>query len=505
MFSSLLALIDRVMAPVGGTSPLQRIFVKAAIGDPLAKEETALWRKATGRVGLSGWFRSYKEKASNEMWLLCGRRAFKTTFGASLVIYEALRRNVPSGQQWTIPIVAPGLRQGQRVALDMVRRIVMSIPEIAPMLVGDTTDSLTFSTGVTVITLPPRVSLIQGWTSPAIWCDEASGFTQEDASASDLSAVLDALRPSISTIPGAKVLVTSLPGPKAGTIWSKWESRFDEGALVFRAASADMNPSLLESEEFQKAQKKPESFTLFYSGELVNARAGLLPVALIDAAIMPGKAELPPAECVGAAAVGCDFATSGDDCAAAIAVKVRIRDTENEQIIVAWVRKWSVKGGELHPVYTYLAEIAAACSLYGVWNGVGDKENLAAATQFFGGKYISYSHLVTNGAASEPVFDYLRTQLREGRLLLPDDPALRAQLKALEERRDGGRSYEVAARKGHDDLAVAVAAAVFKAGQLPAYHAPICQYLPLYDDDDGPASDFGHRAPPGSGGWRRLN
>jgi hypothetical protein len=488
MFPSLLTLIDQVMAPVGGTSPLQRVFVKAVIGASLSKEEISIWRRATGRVGLSGWFRSYKQKSSNEVWLLSGRRSFKTTFGACQVIYEAGRRNVPPGQQWTIPIVAPGLRQGQRVALDMVRRIVASIPEIAPMLVADSVDSLTFSTGCTVITLPPRISLVQGWTCPMIWADEASGFSQEDSSESSLDDVLAALRPSVSTISGGKILVTSLPGPKSGTLWEKWESRFHEDALVFRASSAEMNPSLLASEEFQKAQKKPEYFKLYYSGEFVDARAGLLPAALIDAAIMQGKAELPPAECDRAAAVGCDFAIGGgagaDDCAAAIAVKVRVKDTDAEQIIVPWCRRWSVKGAELHPVYSYLAEIAAACELYGVQVGVGDKESLAAATQFFCGKGIVYQHLVTNGAASEPIFDYLRTQLREGRLLLPDDLVLRSQLRALEERRDGGRSYEVASRKGHDDLAVAVAAAVFRAGQLPAYREPMTQFLDIVEHDN---------------------
>jgi hypothetical protein len=494
VFSSLLELAERVMAPDGGLSPLQRVLVKSVSGDPLTKEEIVLWRKATGRVGLSGWFRSYKQKAANELWFLAGRRAFKTTFGAILTIWEATRRVVPEGQQWTIPIVAPGLRQANKIPLDMIRRKVNAIPEIAPLLVGDTTDSLMFSTGIEVITLPPRVALVQGWTSPMIWCDEASNFMQEDESASDLSAVLDALRPSISTIPGAKVLVTSLPGPKAGTLWEKWESRFDEGAMVFRAASADCNPLLLESEEFQKARNKIESFKLFYSGEFVEARAGLLPAGLVDAAIMSGRAELPAAECVGAAAVGCDFATGGDaenskapdDCAAAIAIKVFVKDTEAERIIVAWCRRWSVKGGELHPVYTYFAEIAVACETYGVSVGVGDKESLAAATQFFSGKGVVYQHLVTNGAASEPVFDYLRTQLREGRLLLPDDSVLRSQLKALEERRDGGRSYEVAARKGRDDLAVAVAAAVFKAGSLPIPREPMTEYLEVYTSDSDP-------------------
>ena len=87
-----------------------------------------------------------------------------------------------------------------------------------------------------------------------------------------------------------------------------------------------------------------------------------------------------------------------------------------------------------------------------------------------------------------------------------DDPVLRAQLKSLEERRDGGRAYEVAARKGHDDLAVAVAAAVFRAGQLPVYREPMTEYLTLYDQDDGPASGgLGRPYRPGTGGWRKLD
>jgi hypothetical protein len=109
---------------------------------------------------------------------------------------------------------------------------------------------------------------------------------------------------------------------------------------------------------------------------------------------------------------------------------------------------------------------------------------LPTAAQYFTERGIVYSRLVTNGAASEPVFDFLREAVRAGRLHLPDNEKLRAQLKVLQERRVNG--YEVAAVRGHDDLAVAVAAAVFKAGQLPAYCEPWCEYMEVYDADSDP-------------------
>jgi hypothetical protein len=482
MFSSLLELSERVMAPVGGLSPMQRTFIKAATGLALTKDEIKLWRLATGRTGLSSvWRRNYTPRDWSEIWLLCGRRSFKTTFGAILTIWEATRRTPPEGQSWKIPILSPGLRQGQKGSLDVVRSTVKAIPELAELLVADSEEALTFSTGIEVLTLPPKIKLVQGWTCPLIWCDEASNFSQEDTSESNLADVLDAIRPSIATVPGARIYVSSLPGPDTGTIFEQWENRFSGDALIFKADSVAMNPSLENSEEYQKAKKRKAYFDLYYSGSFVKARSGLLPGELIDAAIRP----IPPLEPYKyVAALGCDFATGGDskserpkapdDCAAVIAAKTLIDGVE--KIAIVWARAWSVKAGQIHPVLSYMEEIAQACARFGVREGVGDQKSLAAAVQFFGQRGITYSHLVTNGAASEPVFDFLRTELNEGLLILPNDPPiLKSQLRSLEERRDGGRSYEVAATgTKKDDLATACAAATFKVASLRIPREPIC-------------------------------
>lgn len=460
MFSNILELADALTAPEGGLSFNQRTALKAYAGMPLDREETAIWRRATGRTGLSAWIRSYKAVRASEWWLLAGRRSGKTTIGSICTIWESTRRQAPANQAWQIPIICPGLRQGQKISLDYIRRKVLALPELAQFLVGETQDSLTFSTGITVRTLPPDPRLCQGFTAPFIWLDEASGFRDESAF-SNLEDVLDAVRPSIATIADGRVLVTSLPGPKTGLLYETWNSRFNlPGALVWRSSSIDMNPSLAGSTEIEKARKRVEHWKMFYSGEFIDARSALLPADLVDAAIAPNRPEFSPAEVRGNAAGGCDFAASGDDCAAAIAIRM-----PDDKIVVPWVRCWSVKSGELHPVYSYFGEIAEAFKAFEVRKAVGDQQSLAAATQFFTERGVGYERLVTNGQASEPVFDFLREQLGAGRVALPDNDVLRNQLKRLEERRD--KNYEVAASKGKDDLAVAVAAAIYRAGQLP--------------------------------------
>ncbi len=85
-----------------------------------------------------------------------------------------------------------------------------------------------------------------------------------------------------------------------------------------------MNPALRDSEELAKAKKRPEFYRLQFSGEFVEARSALLPPDIVDAAILTGKQELLPAEVKDArAALGCDFATSGDDCSASICATFR--------------------------------------------------------------------------------------------------------------------------------------------------------------------------------------
>lgn len=469
MFSTSLALAEALTAAEGGLSLYERVLYKVIDEAPLDKNERAVWRRATGRTGMSGWRIKYEPNPVSEIWMLGGRRGHKTTFGSHMVMFEGLRRAVPESQSWTIPIITPGLRQSQRISLDYIRRKMRASRELSELLVEETQDSLTFATGVVVRTLPPDPRLCQGFTSPLIWLDELSGFRDESAF-SNAEDVMSAVRPSCATIRDSRIIVTSLPGPKCGLIYDTWQDRFNQqGALIFKASSIELNPSLTESTELEKARKRPEHYQLYYSGEFVDSRQALIPAELIEKAVIVGRAELPPREFDGmAAAGGCDFAASSDDCAAAICVR-----TKEDRLVVPWVRNWTVKSGSLHPVNSYLEEIASAFKSYSVRNAVGDQQSLASATQYLRERQIEYVRQVTNGAASEPVFDYLREQLRAGRLSLPDNDILQMQLKRLEERRDNG--YEVAAFKGKDDLAVAVAAAVFRAGQLPFGSAPsIC-------------------------------
>jgi hypothetical protein len=342
------------------------------------------------------------------------------------------------------------------------------------LVTSDAADAITFTTGITIRTIPSWPAFLQGYTCPAIWIDEGSNF-KNDSSTANYQDCVDALTPSLATVENSYLLTSTLPGPKSGPIYSQWKNRFDDGVLFFRGSSEQWNPTLTDSEELAKARKnRPEYYKLYFSGEFVEARSALLPAEFVDAAMALGKSAFSPREVKGNAAGGCDFASSSDDCAAAIAVR-----TEDDRLVVPWLRVWSVQDGELHRVYDYLKEIESAYEAYGVQNAVGDQQSLPIAAQFMNERGVRYERLVTNGAASEPVFDFLREQLRAGRVTLPDSDILRSQLKRLEERRDG--NYEVAASRGKDDCAVAVAAAIYRAGQLPRSREPQCEVLWVAD------------------------
>ncbi len=483
MNDSLLAFVERAIGSKIVLSTPQRAWVKACVGDPLDRAEAAAWRRGTGRVGLQHWIRGYKPRWYSERWLVGGRRSLKSSMGAATTLYECLRR-APSPETLSGLILSPGLRQSNRIGLEMVRQFLTTIPELDGQLISETTDSLTLANGVVIRTLPGDPRLVAGFNACVIWCDEAAGFKDESA-VSNFSDVLDAARPCAATVEDSVILVTTLPGVKAGAIYETWQQRLERDALIWKTSSIEFNPSLSESEEYRKAVKRVEYWKLFYSGEFCDALSALIPVNFITDALMKSRTEVPPEEVASCwCALGCDFAQSSDDCAAAIVARTEVNG--KDKLVVVWCRKWSVKSGELHQVYSYFEEILAACQRYGCVAGVGDQQSLAAATQYFaqcGG--IKYDRLVTQGNASEPVFDFLREQLRAGRLLLLDNPDLIAQLKALEIHRDVG-SYEVSARRGKDDLATAVAAAVWKAGTLPSVVASKPMFEALDIDEPSP-------------------
>lgn len=480
MFDSLMSLAEAVTSPEGGLSLFQRVCLKAFSGMPLDRAEIPVWRKATGRTGLSLWHRTYRPSPMSELWLYGGRRSGKTTLGSILTIWSGLQREVPAGQAWTIPVINPGLRQSIRVSLDYIRRKANTIPELQGMITDETNESLTFSTGVVVRVFPPDPRVIQGFTAPLIWLDECSGFRNEQAY-SNLQDVLDAVRPSIATIEDSKVLLTTLPGPKAGMLYEKWGSRFDDpSVLVWKASSLEMNPTLANSEEVEKARKRPEHYDLFYSGNFVDSSKALIPGNVVDRAFarFKGREEIradDPLLKGSVGALGCDFAASRDDSAACLCFR-----TPDDKLIIPWLRNWTAKPGQLHEVYSYLSEIGSACNAYRIDHGAGDQQSLAAAYQFLKGKGVAYERVISNGQGSEPMFDYLREQMRSGRLHIVDSPLVRQQLKALEERRGVG-SYEVGAGHGKDDAATALACAVWRCGQFPAPREPIAEAVWAHD------------------------
>lgn len=467
---NILELAEHLWGADGGLSLAQETLLRVAYGLPLSREQLAIWKEATGQADRAlGFFRrpKYKPTEYRELSILSGRRSGKTgRCAVTVAIWEALFRphKIPSGETFTVLCIAPGVRQANKQLFSLLKKKVLGSDVLREKLAGEpTSDELSFSNGVQVLVVPNNPRLLEGFTVCAAILDEVQNFKTGEFEA-NLPDVLDAVRPSLITVPGSKLVKIGRPGHKAGPMFKEWQERFENSRLLaWRLPSAVMNPSI-ERAELEAAKKRPEYFQAMYSGEFVEARNALLPPDLVDDAVLPGTTVIPPgspALKVGRAFGAVDFATSTDDCAAAICAHTEI-DGEDAYIITD-VKLWQVKSGQLHAITDYLAEIGLWFSCYGVRKSAGDQSYLSVAESELKKHGVVHERMVTQGAGSEEMFDLLREVLRAKKLFIPDHPVLVSQLKALEERRE--RGYEVTGKGSKDDLATAVAAAVFKASQ----------------------------------------
>jgi hypothetical protein len=88
---------------------------------------------------------------------------------------------------------------------------------------------------------------VRGYTTVALLLDELAFWPTESDAADPDEEVIAAVRPSMATVPGAMMLVASSPYARKGALWRAYREHWgkDSSALVWRAATRAMNPTVL--------------------------------------------------------------------------------------------------------------------------------------------------------------------------------------------------------------------------------------------------------------------
>src|SRR5262249_48958075 len=160
-------------------------------------------------------------KAFNEAWLVCGRRAGKSSILALTAVFLACfkdyKPHLAPGEVATIRVMAADRAQA-RTGFRYVGALLREKPLLQKLITRETADTFELSNRVAIEIGTASFRSTRGYTFAAVLADEIA-FWYDENSANPDEEVLVALRPGLITIPGAMLLCASSPYARKGALW----------------------------------------------------------------------------------------------------------------------------------------------------------------------------------------------------------------------------------------------------------------------------------------------
>lgn len=275
----------------GDTWGMWRLYLKLIFGLPISEAEYEAFRHHTGRTVLP-------TEPFKEIVTICGRRGGKSRVLALIATYLAAFKDyapfLAPGEVATIAVIAADRKQARSI-FRFILGLVQHTDLLRPLVESETADSLTLTNGVVIEIHSASFRVTRGYSLAAALCDEVA-FWRSEESANPDSDILAALRPGLSNIPGAKLLVASSPYAKRGALYQAWKDnwgRNDARVLVWKGSTAEMNPQIDPALIAQAYEDDPANAAAEYGAEFRGDIAAFVTREVVDACTALGRYELP--------------------------------------------------------------------------------------------------------------------------------------------------------------------------------------------------------------------
>ena len=335
-----------------------------------------------------------------------------------------------------------------------VVRQVAAHPLLRTSVVEDLKTRLELSNGSAVEAVSTSEAAIRGRSTDLLICDESAFIPAE--------LIESAAIPTTMARPDARIVLASTPWGTSGTFFDWYQAGLsgeDPDTRSFRWRLADcpwIVPSVIES---LRRRLSPLRYRAEVDGEFAGAADAFLSLDDIDAAI---AAFLMSRDGRGAPAIlGADWGGDADLQAVAIAGVLDDGGANGRPVIVVpWVEA-SRRG--------YTEQEDEIIALAGMWNldavmseakGVGIPPTKNLRQRLTGTRVVAVK---TTQEIKEQAYTRLRYLLAERQIVLPDHAELRRQLAGIVAKPTplGGLRIEARTQSTHDDIADAVAFAVW--------------------------------------------
>ena len=424
-----------------------RVVDKALFGEPLNDAELETFRLLTGRD-------EAPTERAGEAWFVCGRRSGKDVKAASLITYLAtigaeiygyLDRLVP-GERGVVQLLAVD-RDQAKVCLGYLKAMFEK-PMLARMVAKHTADGIDLTNRISIEITTNDKRRVRGRTVVAAVFDEVAFWLSENSANPD-EDVYRAVKPAMSTIPGAMLIGISSPYARKGLLYRKWKRHYGQpgNVLVIQAPTWVMNLSLKHDGDFlsEAFEDDPASASAEFGAQWRDDIEEFVSREAVEACVSKGVNER--AREGGRRYVGFLDPSGGSKDSFTLA----IAHSTGARVVLDAVR-------ETRPPFSpenVVADYAETLKAYGITRAVSDRYAGAWPVEAFA------RHGITVEQSAKPKSDLyadLLPRINSGQIDLLDHPRAVSQIVALERRTSrGGRDSIDHPPGGHDDVANAIA------------------------------------------------
>lgn len=451
-------------------TPAQRVLYSVAIDglDPCDTSDPALAAKIFGPVA------RVPSGARDVVAVVKGARVGGSYFGALYLLWRSLTADLSGlapGEEAAAIVVAPDKRLAIQT-LKYARGAVETVPDLETRVLsegGQTRDGFTLGVGhgrkVSIEALPASAkgTATRGRSLVAALLDESAFLRDADFQVND-TEIFRSIIPRV--MPGGRVLVSSTPWAASGLLHDLFSRNHGQP----RDALAAHCPTLLMRPDDRTARivaaerdRDPDNAAReFDAVPMSGGSSSFFDSSAIDAAI---DRERPIVLAPGPLAyVGIDLAFRRDSSALVVVHR------RGRELAIAETLELRPKFGRPLKPSEVIEQFAALARRHGAGWVACDGHYLETAREFFAAAGLSVVVGPEGARGKAESYVHLRNVLGEGRLSMPNDPRLAAQLRAITSSPQSGGGLSITAPRnaqGHGDLVSALVLASWAATAAP--------------------------------------
>ena len=268
-----------------------RAFLSVMFGLPLDPAGLELFRQCTARNHpTAGGY--------TEAWLIIGRRGGKSfilaLIACFLAVFKDWRPYLSPGEVGTVKVIAVDRKQA-RVIHRYCRALLRQVPAFTSLINRETDDEIALTNRITIEVQTASFRSTRGYTCIAALCDEIAYWRSDETASNPDSEILRALRPAMATIPNALLLCASSPYARRGELYNAYRRHHGQESpvLSWRAATRTMNSTVPQSFIDDQVERDPSGAAAEYLAEFRSDIESFINREVVDAAVVPGRHELP--------------------------------------------------------------------------------------------------------------------------------------------------------------------------------------------------------------------